>query len=225
MSTTSSDLTVSLEPHLVDALTPLLSLLPTALSGQLSQELNKTEIHYGLVAEISRWCRSDEGAAALKVRNMHPTSYSTISLLAGTTTSPSSRLPPHDPPESPERKSRREWNDRKALTAVFNGLLSVGCSGGAAWWAADKSGWRDEWKVLLALIVAAVVGLSETVLFMIWQSKNSGTRSQKKYRRAVKMRSKKNDGDVSVPSDSNDEKFAHDVRRRTARLQKERDED
>lgn len=145
MSTTSSDLTVSLEPHLKDALTPLISLLPQDLSNELSQELNKTEIRYGTVADISKWCRSDEGAAALKARGMHPTSYSTVSLLAGTKTSPSSKLPPPIPPESAEQKSRREWGDRKALTAVLNGLLSVGCSGGAAWWAADKSGWRDEW--------------------------------------------------------------------------------
>lgn len=145
MATASSDLTVSLEPHLIDALKPLFPLLPTALYTELSQELNKTEIRYGIVAEISKWCRSDEGANALKARNMHPASYSTIALLAGTKTSPSSRLPPHVPPESAEQKSKREWNDRKALTAVLNALLSVGCSGGAAWWAADKSGWRDEW--------------------------------------------------------------------------------
>lgn len=242
-------MTVSLEPHLADALTALLPLLPSGLSSELSQELNKKEIRYGLVAEISRWCRSDEGAAALKERDMHPTSYSTISLLAGTVTSPSSRLPPHDPPESSEQKSLREWNDRKALTAVVNGLLSVGCTGGAAWWAADKSGWRDEWvsvasycmanellivrhvqKVLLAFIVAAIVGLSETVLFMIWQSKYSGTTSQKKHRSAVKTRNKKDDGETPVLSGSSevttkDEKIAHDVRRRTARLQKEGGED
>lgn len=145
MSTASSDLTVSLEPHLRDALIPLLTLLPQDLSGELNQELNKTEIRYGVVADISKWCRSDEGAAALKARGMHSTSYSTVSLLAGTKTSPSSRLPPPNPPESAEQQSRREWGDRKALTAVLNGLLSVGCSGGAAWWAADKSGWRDEW--------------------------------------------------------------------------------
>jgi len=224
-------LTVSLEPHLVDALTPLLPLLPLNLSNELSQQLNKPEIRYGLVAEISRWCRSDEGGAALQVRNMHPTSYSTVSLLAGTTTSPSSRLPPPTAAESPEQKSLREWNDRKALTAVLNGLLSVGCSGGAAWWAADKSGWRDEWKVLLALIVAAVVGLSETILFMIWQSKYSGTRPQKKARHAVKTRSKKEDGETLVPSGSpkrsteGENVAAHDVRRRTGRLQKEAEED
>ncbi|KLO19279.1 hypothetical protein SCHPADRAFT_918605 [Schizopora paradoxa] len=231
MATASSDLTVSLEPHLKDALMPLLTLLPQDLSSELSQELNKAEIRYGIVADISKWCRSDEGAAALKARGMHPTSYSTVSLLAGTKTSPSSRLPPPNPPESAEQKSRREWGDRKALTAVLNGLLSVGCSGGAAWWAADKSGWRDEWKVLLALIVAAVVGLSETVLFMIWQSKyHTGSGSQMNYRRAVKTRSKKDDGEAPSTSRSpekmaSDGKTAHDVRRRTARLQKGEDAD
>lgn len=70
-------------------------------------------------------------------------------------------------------------------------------------------------KVLLALIVAAVVGLSETVLFMIWQSKyHSGTGSQMKYRRAVKTRSKKDDGEA--PSTSRpSEKMASDEKNRT----------
>lgn len=137
--------TVSLEDHLIQVLKPLQPILPPSLGNALSTELTKTEIRYSTLSDISRWTRSAEGSALLKSARLNSGDYHLVSLLAGTKTSPRSKPPPYIPPESPEKRSRKEWNDRKALTAVANSLLSIGCAGGAAWWIADKQGWKDEW--------------------------------------------------------------------------------
>ncbi|KAL5513140.1 hypothetical protein ACEPAH_3538 [Sanghuangporus vaninii] len=169
----TSTVTVSLESHLAFLLKPLLSVLPPELCSKLAAELDLAEIHYDLLTQISRWARSDAGQARLRAAQLNPRNYDNmVSLLAGTRTLPSSKPPPDMPPDS-ESRIQRELNDRKALVAVMNGLLSIGCAGGAVWWAADRSGWRDEWKVLLALMVATIVGVSETILFLIWQSRSS----------------------------------------------------
>lgn len=141
----SPDLTVSLESHLLDELSPLIPILPPELRERLSAELTHPEIHYTLLSEVSRWALSEDGAAALETIDLNPLSYAMGSLSAGLRTSPSKFFPKHTPAESPEEVAQREWSDKKVLTAVVNGLLSVGCSGAAAWWAADKSGWKDEW--------------------------------------------------------------------------------
>ncbi|EJD07498.1 uncharacterized protein FOMMEDRAFT_100764 [Fomitiporia mediterranea MF3/22] len=177
----SATVTVSLEPHLKQSLNRLLPILPKELHISLQSQLNQKEIHYALLTQISRWARSDAGQSKLLSAQLSPHDYDNIvSLLAGTRTAPSSKPPPDPAPgseesSSPEVRIRRELNDRKALVAVLNGLLSIGCAGGAAWWAADKSGWRDEWKVLVALMVATIVGVSETILLVIWQSRLSAS--------------------------------------------------
>lgn len=142
---TEISVTLSLEEHLRDSLKPLLPILPPELLDQLISELDGSEIHYSLLSKISRWARSDEGCAGLQKSGLSPGSYMMVSLLAGTKTAPSSKPPSRSIRDTAETQAKREFNDRKALTAVVNGLLSIGCSGGAAWWAADKSGWRDEW--------------------------------------------------------------------------------
>lgn len=229
-----NDITVSLEDHLRVTLEPLLPILPLELSTVLSAELDGTEIHYSLLSKISRWARTDEGAIVLQGKGLHPGSFLMVALLAGTTTAPSSKPPLPPVRNSAEARAKKEFNDRKALTAVVNGLLSIGCSGGAAWWAADKSGWRDEWvclnffylieleinnclkKVLLALFVATVVGFSETILYIIWQSRHS-TKAK-----AVAIH-KKTDSDYdndsllvdSIDARENDQIVGGQIRRRT----------
>ena len=147
-STMTTDLTVSLEPHLHQALSDLLSLLPQDLSSLISEELSLSEIHYSLLTQVSRWARTDAGQARLRGAQLDPRNYDNmVSLLAGTRTAPSSKPPP-DPPanlQSAESRARRELSDRRAIVGILNGLLTIGCSGAAAWWAADKSGWKDEW--------------------------------------------------------------------------------
>lgn len=159
MSSSNADLTVSLEPHLLDVLRRVHPIVPGTLQERLSSELPRSEIHYVLLSDVSKWSRSDAGLEALKAKDIDPASYSMISLLAGTVTSPSKKLPPYVPPASAEDIALRNWNDKKAIAAVLNGLLSVGCSGGAAWWAADRSGWRDEWVRIVAFIRMSAGGV------------------------------------------------------------------
>lgn len=167
----SSTVSVSLEPHLALVLRPLLPILPQELSGALAAEIDLAEIRYDLLTQISRWARSDAGQARLRVAQLNPRNYDNmVSLLAGTRTSPSSKPPPGVPhgSESAELRVRRELNDRKALVAVMNGLLSVGCAGGAVWWAANSLGWRDEWvkcsgiNVLIALSLTSIMPSEST---------------------------------------------------------------
>ena len=165
---------VSLEPHLVDTLRPLVPVLPDTLSKELSATLASaaksstpssptaagtvTEvgdntasapplIPYSLLSSISTWTRSSDGRDALTrcSPSLEPKDYTMVALLAGTRTSPEKKFP--NTPVKPEasEKARQELNDRRAVTAVLNALLSVIGSGAATWWAADKLSWKQEW--------------------------------------------------------------------------------
>ncbi len=70
-----------------------------------------------------------------------------VALLAGTRTSPERKFPsmPVSTGEGDEAARKRELGDRRAVTAVFNVLLSILGSGLATWWAAGRLAWRDEW--------------------------------------------------------------------------------
>ncbi|KAJ8469817.1 hypothetical protein ONZ45_g16762 [Pleurotus djamor] len=96
-----------------------------------------------------------------------------ISLLAGTTTSPDKKFPAYTPPEDPLLGALRQKRERKAITTVINGVVSVLGTGIGVWWISDKTGFKDEWRVLLAFSAAIIVALSEVILFIIWQSKSS----------------------------------------------------
>ncbi|EKM50440.1 uncharacterized protein PHACADRAFT_213363 [Phanerochaete carnosa HHB-10118-sp] len=199
---TATDFNVSLEPHLADALRPLVPILPEVLSKDLSTTLDSAAktaapspptaaegvaeagdaiasapplIPYSLLSSISAWTRSPDGHDALSRcdSRLEPTDYTMVALLAGTRTSPEKNFP-HMPvkPEASE-EAHRELNDRRAVTAVLNALLSVIGSGVATWWAADRLNWKPEWKALLALFVAIVVAVSEAILFMIWDARRS----------------------------------------------------
>lgn len=73
-----------------------------------------------------------------------PHDYTMIALLAGTTTSPERNFPAYILSD-PTADQKRDHRDKKAITAVFNAVLSVLGSGAATWWAAEKTGWRAEW--------------------------------------------------------------------------------
>jgi hypothetical protein len=68
-----------------------------------------------------------------------------VALLAGARTSPDKKFPAL--PRVPTRSegAAREISDRRAIVAVLNAILSVICTGAAVWWAAQRTGWRDEW--------------------------------------------------------------------------------
>lgn len=174
MSTTSSkrpsnvslpDLNVSLEPHLVRDLVPLLSLLPDELASELNSALKDRIPHggepspddprqetslisYRLLYSISVWARSPHGATALSshIPVLDTNQYTMIALLAGTKTSPERKFPTTNTwSRDHEAEAKRELSDRRAVVAVLNALLSILGSGAATWWAAEKLQWRDEW--------------------------------------------------------------------------------
>ena len=67
-----------------------------------------------------------------------------IALLAGTVTSPAAKLAPYKRSPSPEEKAIIRSKERKAISALINGVLSVIGVGVAAWWASNSSGWKRE---------------------------------------------------------------------------------
>lgn len=129
----------SIEPHLRDALEPLQTLLPEGESEELSKHLSGNEIPYDLLQRISRW--SQANPETLKAQSIQPAAYSMLSMLAGSTTSPSSRFP------TPKAESELppDLSTAKAVTTLINAILCVFASGFATLWAAKHSGWRYEW--------------------------------------------------------------------------------
>ncbi|KAJ7623464.1 hypothetical protein FB45DRAFT_925750 [Roridomyces roridus] len=176
-------LNISLEPHLVEILTPLKPLLPSELATQLLPYVSEPAlptVPYPLLQSISQWTRTAEGLLVLQSASLDPHSYSMVALLAGTTTSPERKFAAYTPEKSPEEAEALKRAERRAITYLINALLSILGSGFAAWWAAGKTGWRSEWQVLFALLVAAVVAIAEAVLYLIWDSRRSNKRPRRK---------------------------------------------
>ena len=150
----SDPLRISLEPHLAEKLRPLVHAIPAPLSAELSPLLSETSgssiptptISYAVLSSLSRWSRTEEGARTLKSKDppLDPLAYSMAALLAGTRTSPDKKFP-QPPSSSTSHTAAREISDRRAVIAVLNAFLSVICTGAATWWAAQRTGWRDEW--------------------------------------------------------------------------------
>ncbi|KAJ6624950.1 hypothetical protein B0H10DRAFT_1872073, partial [Mycena sp. CBHHK59/15] len=171
-----STLNVSFEPHLLEILTPLPPLLPPELASILLPhiaELLPPTIPYPILQSISQWSRTPAGLAALQSASLEPQSYSMIALLAGSVTSPERKFPAYTPDKSPEEAEALKKSERQAITSLLNALLSIIGSGFAAWWAAGHTGWKREWQVLFSLFVAAVVAISEAILYLIWDSRRS----------------------------------------------------
>jgi len=211
-SPTDRDLNISLEPHLADTLRPLLCLLPPELASQLTPVVLPSDgappntISYSLLASLSVWARSPKGEESLAAHDppLRPADYSMIALLAGTRTSPERRFPAHVA-RGDDAEGRKAYSDRRAVTNVFNALLSIGGSGAATWWAAGRLAWKDEWKVLLSLAVALVVAASEAVLYLIWDSRSSQRpRPQRRAPRMIAQESKKTEEEPAVHSVESD---------------------
>jgi len=151
----SDNLTISLEPHLIEILRPLIDTIPPSLSAELSPLLSETAswssstptIPYALLLSISRWARTEEAARAFESKNppLDPQTYNMIALLAGTRTSPDKKFPQLSHSSDRSESAARDISDRRAITAVLNALLSVICTGAATWWAAQRTGWGDAW--------------------------------------------------------------------------------
>jgi hypothetical protein len=146
MTTTNID--ISLETHLLDVLNPISPILPQYLASDLAQYLVNPPppiIPYKTLLAISQWTRTTEGQKALQAHSIKPHDYSMISLLAGTTSSPQGKFGTYIPPKEPEQIGAERANERRSITALINALLSIGGVAFAAYWAADKTGWRNEW--------------------------------------------------------------------------------
>jgi len=139
-----------------------------------------------------------------------------IFLLAGTITSPSSKLPLYVSPPNVSENARRLVNNRKAITALLNALFSIAGAGYAGWWASGRTSWRDEWCVLFALTVASVVALSEGILYLIWQSCREARKDESIRQRRLKTGAGKKDYnyDAEVPLEGMIERDALDNLRR-----------
>lgn len=176
---------ISFTHDLADRLEPLKRTLPPHIalriptlspSTQLSAVSTTSAqiIPYSLLYSISKWTRTEEGAAALSANSLNPRSYEMVSLLAGAITSPDRKFPTHKVEVSdPLADAQREMNDRKAVVAVINALLSIGGSGAATWYAAGVVGWQNEWRALFSLFFALMVAIAEGVLFVLWDSRRS----------------------------------------------------
>ncbi|CAE6526202.1 hypothetical protein RSOLAG22IIIB_02699 [Rhizoctonia solani] len=184
--------TTSVPEHLWETLLPLtkLDIEPPELQSLLQEHIKptiedtSTEVPYDLITGIAKWSGSDKGKEMLKAEGLDPSSYSLIPLLAGTTFAPSSKPPPPPPPEHDPAA------DKRAITALINGLFSVVGVGFAAWWAAGNIHWRNETRVLLALASSIIVAIAEGVLYLIWSSHAEKRKEQQKRRKASKSRPK-----------------------------------
>ena len=148
MSISAPDINISLEPHLVQSLARIFPLLPHELLNELEKYIADPApplIPYKTLQAVSQWTRTEHGKKSLKTHDIDPYSYVMISLLAGTTTSPERKFGNYIPRKEPEEIEANRIRERRAITVLLNALLSIGGVGFAAWWAADKTGWKDEW--------------------------------------------------------------------------------
>ncbi|KIJ55409.1 hypothetical protein M422DRAFT_57860 [Sphaerobolus stellatus SS14] len=168
-----SQTTVSLPPHLRANLSSLTKLLSDDLKSRLLSTFDKnaSEISHKTLLDISRWARTELAQSQLKAASLDPNDYTMIAMLAGTITSPSSKFPPYVPPPDSASQAKKAVEDRRAIVALLNALLSIGCVGYSAWWASKRTGWQDEWRVLFALFAAFVVAIAEAGLYIVWQAK------------------------------------------------------
>jgi len=211
------ELNISLEDHLLDALSPLPLLLPNELSTKLTPYLSSPSprtIPYSLLFSISQYARSPAFLNALQLHPtqplLNPQSYTMVALLAGTTTSPERTFPKYVAKEVKAHEDRkRAMSDKKAITTLLNALLSIVGSGAATWLAAQRTGWREEWRVLLSFCVAVVVAISEAILYIIWQSRHTSARNTGRIRSG---RHKRDDVDkhiLDASVEGNNREHAH----------------
>ncbi|KAK1232735.1 hypothetical protein PQX77_004133 [Marasmius sp. AFHP31] len=220
----SSQLSISLETHLVEVLRPLVSLLPPSQRAQLAPYVSspsRPSIPYALVHSISQWARSSAGNQALRSTDLNPNDYSMIALLAGSKTSPGSKLPPYEPPKEADEIARERHRERKAIGIIVNGVFSVVGTGAAAWWGSKHTGWKHEWRVLFAFLAAIVVALAEVVLYVFWQQRqNTSSKPKKRYVRLKKVED--DDGSAVVHEDEDTVKDG--LRMRKPRTVEQKDE-
>ncbi|KZP01628.1 hypothetical protein CALVIDRAFT_594331 [Calocera viscosa TUFC12733] len=197
---------VSLPEHLRQTLLALLEVPPPpVLTEDLAAQLRpyvtppradpasparpRPTIPYSLLSQVSKHVRSPRCRPALEAHEIDPREYEMISLLAGVKTITTATADPPRATDTARKNAARQWaEDRRALSAVVNGLFSVGGVGFAAWYAAGSAGYREEWRALLGLLAGLVVAVSEGVLFVIWQDRAEKRKSRDKAHQERKAR-------------------------------------
>ena len=138
MSVTTPDLNISFEGHLADTLAQLRDVLPNELASQLAVYLTEPRpktIPYSFIHAVSQWVRTPAGSSNVS----SPNDYSMVALLAGTTTSPERKFGTYVPPPDPDAVAAHASQERKQITTLINGVLSVGGSAMAALWASEHT--------------------------------------------------------------------------------------
>ncbi|KZT53420.1 hypothetical protein CALCODRAFT_501164 [Calocera cornea HHB12733] len=220
---------VSLPEHLRETLLALLELPPPpVLTDDLAAQLRpyvtppgadpappslpapvKPTIPYNLLSQISKHVRSPCCRQALEAHALDPREYEMIALLAGVKTITTATADPPRDTDTARKHAARQWaEDRRALSAVVNGLFSIGGVGFAAWYAAGSAGYRDEWRALIALFAGLVVAASEGILFVIWQDRAEKRRSRDRARdeRKARLPEKAREKDDHIGTDGDAEK-------------------
>ncbi|KAG6331271.1 hypothetical protein ID866_7816 [Astraeus odoratus] len=190
-------LNVSLETHLREALALIRGIAPADLSNDLAPYVSSEQttttavptIPYDILQRVSKWSQTPEGTKSLQdcSPSLDPQSYTMVALLAGTRTSPEKHFPPYAA-KDPLEERRRAVDERKAISAVFNAVLSVAGTGAATWWASNRTGLGLEWRALLSVAAALIVALAETILYMIWESRRRSKPTKARLRHVVKSR-------------------------------------
>jgi len=144
---TEPKINVSLEEHLLVSLKAILPILPETIKQSLEKYINGPSLYipYSILADISKWSRTDEGQATLNATDLDPASYTTVALLAGTLSSPERKFGNYVPPKDADEIAVERARERKAITALANSMLSVIAVGVGAYWASEKTGWKNEW--------------------------------------------------------------------------------
>jgi hypothetical protein len=146
------DLPISLNPHLCRLLEQLPPLLPANLRDQLTPCLSRAQkqiqhdkgypqptVPYALLLALSRWSRIPNALPP----PLDPAQYSMLNLLAGSTTSPNTKFPPLAPPQGAQERNRKR-EERRAIIALVNAVVSIVGSGVAGWWVSAPKGWSVE---------------------------------------------------------------------------------
>ena len=149
---TEPEVNVSLEDHLLESLKVILPVLPENIGQSLEKYVSEPSLYipYSILANISKWSRTDEGRTILKATDLDAASYTTVALLAGTLTSPERKFGNYAPPKDADEIAVERARERKAITALANSVLSVVAVGVGAFWASERTGWKNEWVCPLA---------------------------------------------------------------------------
>ena len=144
---TAQEVNVSLEDHLLENLRGILPLLPEAIRPSLEKYVREPRPHipYSILANVSKWSRTDEGRATLEAKDLNEASYTTVALLAGTLTSPERKFGDYVPPKDADEIAVEQARERKLITALANSVLSIAGVGVGVFWASEKIGWKNEW--------------------------------------------------------------------------------